>query len=104
MGENTYNLRIYKRNDKGEFERADTLYGFCKLKDAFEVGAEFYNRAETNPEFNFAGFNIVYADCTDELVEVIFRNDSANYRYNNKVGLRLIRKYLPQINLKAAKK
>ena len=103
MGKNTYNLRIYKRNDKGEFERADTLRGFCELEEAFAAGAEFYNCAETNPESNFAGFNIVYEDCADELVEVIFRNDSANYRYNSKVGLKLIKEYLPQIDLKAAK-
>ena len=106
MKKTIYDLRIYERNDKGEIKRAYTLYGniygFYTLKDAFKAGAEIYNRAEMNLETKFAGFNIVYEDCADELIEVSFRNDYANYRYNNSEGLKLIKEYLPQIDLKAA--
>ncbi len=106
MKKTVYDLRIYERNDKGEIKRVEILYGsvhgFYKLETAFAFGAEIYNRAEMNPETKFAGFNIVYEDCADELVEVIFHNDFANWYYNNSEGLKLIKKYLPQIDLKAA--
>lgn len=99
----TYDLQIYKFNAEGKSEKAIIERGFTSLERAFESGAEFYNLAEMNPNTKFAGFNIVYSSGVDELLEIVFKNDWANYYHNNSAAHKLIKKYLPQINLKATR-
>ena len=90
-----YDCKIYVNGDQY------INYTKTSFTAAFKIGAEFYNRAEMNPNTKFTVFNIVYSDEVDELLEIVFKNDLANYYHNNSAAHKLIKKYLPQINLKA---